>query len=141
TGQLLESMTKGQVSVNELSLDQKQRLGTPPHKNIAANGRGLPAKGGGPRHADRQKVIDEMLPLTMQKGDAAAGKVVFKNQCAKCHTHSGEGAKIGPDLTGMAVHPKHELLMKLIDPSRNVEGNFRVYRVLTVDGVALSGLL
>jgi putative heme-binding domain-containing protein len=41
----------------------------------------------------------------------------------------------------MAVHPKQELLTHLIDPSRNVEGNFRVYSVLTVDGVALSGLL
>ena len=71
---------------------------------------------------DRQKVLDELLPLTEDKGDAAAGKVVFKKQCAKCHTHAGEGAKIGPDLTGMAVHPKHELLVHLIDPSRSVEG-------------------
>jgi putative heme-binding domain-containing protein len=41
----------------------------------------------------------------------------------------------------MAVHPKHELLVHLIDPSRNVEGNFRVYSVLTLDGVAITGLL
>ena len=48
--------------------------------------------------------------------------------------HSGEGTKIGPDLTGMAVHPKHELLVHLIDPSRSVEGNYRVYTVVTADG-------
>ena len=41
----------------------------------------------------------------------------------------------------MAVHPKHELLVHLIDPSRNVEGNFRVYSVLTADGVVINGLL
>ena len=29
----------------------------------------------------------------------------------------------------MAVHPKHELLVHIIDPSRSVEGNFRVYTV------------
>ena len=81
------------------------------------------------------------MPLTKQTGDAAAGKLVFKNQCAKCHTHSGEGTKIGPDLTGMAVHPKHELLVHLIDPSRSVEGNYRVYTVLTADGTVINGLL
>jgi putative heme-binding domain-containing protein len=55
--------------------------------------------------------------------------------------HAGEGAKIGPDLTGVAVHPKHELLLHLVDPSRNVEGNFRVYTVLTLDGEVINGLL
>ena len=38
-------------------------------------------------------------------------------------------------------HPKHELLVHLIDPSRSVEGNYRVYSVLTTEGQALSGLL
>ena len=55
--------------------------------------------------------------------------------------HSGEGRKIGPDLTGMAVHPKHELLMNILDPSRSVEGNFRVYTSTSTDGRVLSGML
>jgi hypothetical protein len=55
--------------------------------------------------------------------------------------HSGEGNKIGPDLTGMAVHPKHELLIHILDPSRSVEGNFRIYTVTTVDGLVLTGML
>jgi putative heme-binding domain-containing protein len=55
--------------------------------------------------------------------------------------HSGEGEKIGPDLTGMAAHPKAELLIHLIDPSRSVEGNFRVYSVVTLDGLVTSGVL
>src|SRR5207244_7793137 len=70
-----------------------------------------------------------------------AGNVVCKSPCAKGHTHTGEGTNIGPDPTGMAVHPKHELLMHLIDPSRSVEGNYRVYSVLTADGQTISGLL
>ena len=49
----------------------------------------------------------------------------------------GEGTKIGPDLTGMSVHPKHELLAHLIDPSRSVEANYRVYSVLTSEGQTL----
>jgi putative heme-binding domain-containing protein len=48
---------------------------------------------------------------------------------------------IGPDLSGMAVHPKAELLTHIIDPSRSVEGNFRSYAILTQDGRTLTGLL
>ena len=41
----------------------------------------------------------------------------------------------------MAAHSKAELLTHIIDPSRNVEGNFRVYSVVTADGRVLNGLL
>ena len=141
TGQLLEAIESGSVQLADLSLDQKQALASHPTRRIAARARRLLAAGGGLPNADRQKVLDELKHLTEEKGDPAAGKVVFKNQCAKCHMHSGEGEKIGPDLTGMAAHPKHELLIHLIDPSRSVEGNFRVYSVVTTDGLVISGLL
>ena len=74
-------------------------------------------------------------------GDAAAARWSSRQQCAKCHTHSGEGGKVGPDLTGMAAHPKDELLIHILDPSRSVEGNFSQYTVATADGRVLSGLL
>ncbi len=138
---VLDAIEKANVQLADLSLDQKQALASHPTRRIAERARRLLAAGGGLPNADRQKVLDDLKHLAEEKGDAALGKVVFKNQCAKCHTHSGEGAKIGPDLTGMAVHPKHELLIHLIDPSRNVEGNFRVYSVLTADGIVINGLL
>jgi putative heme-binding domain-containing protein len=41
----------------------------------------------------------------------------------------------------MAVHPREELLVHILDPSRSVEGNYLLYSVATVDGRTLSGLL
>jgi putative heme-binding domain-containing protein len=41
----------------------------------------------------------------------------------------------------MAAHPKAELLINIIDPSRSVEGNFVQYSVAMTDGRVLSGLL
>src|SRR5205807_8090978 len=76
-----------------------------------------------------------------KKGDVAKGKEVFKANCMKCHTHSGEGAKIGPELTGMAARPKNELIVDILDPSRSVEGNFKQYMVSTIEGQVYSGLL
>src|SRR6185503_13615382 len=129
------------LQLADLSLDQKQALANHPDRQIANRSRRLLEAGGSLPNPDRQKVLDELLPLVKEQGDATAGKLVFKNQCAKCHTHSGEGTKIGPDLTGMSVHPKHELLVHLIDPSRSVEGNYRVYSVSLADGRVLTGLL
>jgi uncharacterized protein len=141
TPALLESLDSGAVQLGELSLDQKQALASHPERKIAEAAKKLLARGGGLPNADRQKVLDELMPLTELTGDAVAGKVVFEKQCIKCHTHSGKGTKIGPDLTGMAVHPKAELLVHILDPSRSVEGNYRVYTIAMDDGRILTGLL
>ncbi len=138
---LLDGLDKGQVQLGDLTLDQKQALAAHPNRQIAARARRLLERGGGLPSADRQKVIDQLLPLTKKTGDAALGKAVFTKHCATCHTHSGEGGKVGPDLTGMAVHPKDHLLVDIIDPSRSVEGNYRVYTVETKDGRVFNGLL
>ncbi|HZT82882.1 MAG TPA: PVC-type heme-binding CxxCH protein, partial [Gemmataceae bacterium] len=141
TRPLLDALDKGTVPLTELALDQKQALASHPDKAIAARAKKLLARGGGLPSADRQKVIDEFLPLTKQTGDAALGKAAFKKHCATCHTHSGEGNQVGPDLTGMAAHPKEELIVHILDPNRSVEGNFRVWSLATKSGKVLNGLL
>lgn len=138
---LLEGLESGRLQLTELSLEQKQALSTHVDRAVRERARPLLSRGGGLPNPDRQKVVDEMMPLTDLAGDAVAGKAVFKKTCIKCHTHSGEGTKIGPDLTGMAVHPKKELLIHILDPSRSVEGNFRIYTVQTDDGKVYNGLL
>src|SRR5262249_730232 len=60
---------------------------------------------------------------------------------AKWQGDGGEGGKVGPDLTGVAVHPREELLVHVLDPSRSVEGNFLQYSVATTDGRVINGLL
>jgi putative heme-binding domain-containing protein len=141
TRALLAAIDQGQVQLGELTLDQKEALLTHSDTKIAALTKTLLARGGGLPSADRQKVIDELQPLLKRTGTADTGKAVFKKHCATCHMHGGDGNKVGPDLTGMATHPKAELLVAIMDPSRSVEGNFRVYRVSLQDGQVLNGLL
>jgi putative membrane-bound dehydrogenase-like protein len=141
TKAFLERADEGKVQLSELSLDQKQALADHPNKDVRLWARKLLKRGGALPNADRQKVLDEYLPLTKLKGDPVAGKAVFKNACAKCHVHSGEGERIGPDLTGMSVHTKEHLLTDILDPSRSVEGNYRTYTVTTTNGLVLVGML
>jgi len=141
TEALLEAIEKGQAQLADLSLDQKQALADHPDSRIQRRAKQVLASQGGLPSSDRQKVIEEISSLVLRKADASQGKEIYKQQCGKCHTHSGEGGKVGPDLTGMAVHPKEELLVHILDPSRSVEGNYRQYNLLTDDGQVLSGLL
>jgi len=137
----VKAAEEGTVQFSELSLDQKTALSNHPNKAIAASAKKLLASGGGLPDADRQKVIDDLATKVLGKGDVAKGKAVFTANCAKCHMHNGEGNKIGPDLTGIAAHPKSELLIHIFDPSRSVEGNFRQYTVIMNNGQVFVGLL
>ena len=141
TEALVSGIEKGKVALSLLSLDQSQALASHPDSKIAERAKALLARGGGLPDPDREKVIQALSPIVMKGGDATRGKEIFKKECAKCHTHSGEGGKVGPDLTGMAAHPKSELIVHILDPSRSVEGNFLQYTVSTVDGRVLNGLL
>ncbi len=141
TGAFLDAVQLGTMQLADLSLDQKQALSAHPNPRIRRRAAAMLKDAGGLPSPDREKVIAQLLPEVEKEGNAVAGKAVFKDQCAKCHMHSGEGERIGPDLTGMAIHPKHELLIHILDPSRSVEGNFRVYTAVLADGRVLSGML
>ncbi len=139
--QLVDALSKGTLQVSDLTLDQRETLKNHPDRRLRDAAMKVLSATGGLPSADRVKVLERYASTAHAKGDAKIGKELFKKNCANCHKHSGEGQEIGPDLTGMAVHPKEELLVHILDPSRSVEGNFRRYTVLTSDGKVVAGML
>jgi putative membrane-bound dehydrogenase-like protein len=138
---LLKAIEAGTLDFGDLTLDQKQALRVHPDKVIRMFAENLMAAGGGLPDANRDRVLESLLPLCEETGDSKVGKAMFIKHCSKCHMHGTEGKTIGPNLTGMAVHPKHELLTHIIDPSRSVEGNFRIYTIVKTDGLIISGMM
>ncbi|MFM8284888.1 MAG: PVC-type heme-binding CxxCH protein [Planctomycetaceae bacterium] len=138
---IVERLEAGALAAGDLPLVERGKLSEHPDRRFRDRARKALAKAGGLPDADRQKVIDDVLPVVLAGGDVARGRGLFAQQCAKCHRHSGEGGQVGPDLTGMAVHPPQELLVHILDPNRSVEGNFRAYTVATDDGRVVTGLL
>jgi putative membrane-bound dehydrogenase-like protein len=138
---LVDRLENRKVSLGDIPVGERTKLTDHPDRTTRDRAKRILAAGGGLPAADRQKVIDAILPVVRSGGDAARGKLVFKEQCGKCHVHSGEGGKVGPELTGMAVHPAHELLIHILDPNRSVEGNYRAYTISTDDGRVVTGLL
>lgn len=141
TNDLLGAIAAGEVRFNDLQLDQRQALLNHPTPSIANRAKELMETQGAMVTSNRQALVDQWMPVTEQAGDAVNGLAMFKKHCAACHIHGKLGNEIGPNLTGMAVHPKEEILINVLDPSRSVENNFRTYQILTVDGIVLSGML
>ncbi|WP_237607651.1 DUF7133 domain-containing protein [Roseimaritima sediminicola] len=69
------------------------------------------------------------------------GGKLYQQHCGKCHTLLGEGGKVGPDLTGYERTNLAFLAHAIVDPSAAIREEFTNYRILTVDGQVLTGLL
>jgi uncharacterized protein len=138
---LLAGIETHVVELSDLSLDQKQALRSFPDRQLQKQAEKLLAMGGGLPDANRDKILKSLLHLASTEGNVQSGQEMFKKHCSKCHMHGEMGKAIGPNLTGMAVHPKAELLTHIIDPSRSVEGNFRIYTVVRKDGRVANGML
>lgn len=137
----LDAVEKGTLRFDMLALDQRTALASHPDAGLADRAKKLLAQGGGLPSPDRQKVIEELKVALHKAGNVENGKKMFVAHCAKCHKHGTEGTTIGPDLTGFGVHPREELAIAILDPSRSVEGNFKLYRVTTADERTILGIL
>ncbi len=82
-----------------------------------------------------------LTPEAVGKADASAGRLLFSQSCANCHTLFGEGKKIAPDLTGAQRSNLNYLLENIVDPSATVSENFKLSVVLLDDGRVLNGVV
>ncbi|HYF00540.1 MAG TPA: ThuA domain-containing protein, partial [Planctomycetota bacterium] len=128
------------LNPNELGPSALFRLRTHPDGAVAKKAAAvLESVGGG--NAAKAAIVEKLWPEVEKPGDLARGKALLTEHCLKCHQYKGEGRAIAPDLTGMGVHGKHELLVHVIDPNRTVEGNYVSFNVRTKDGEVFNGLV
>jgi putative heme-binding domain-containing protein len=95
--------------------------------------------------ADRKQQIAELkgslTPQALAAADLANGRRLFNKSCANCHVLYGQGAKVGPDLTGANRHNLDYLLENIVDPSATVAANFRVSQIELKDGRIVTGVI
>jgi len=90
--------------------------------------------------ADKLKLIAEKKRVVLSgEPDVKAGREVAKKTCFVCHKFHGEGAEIGPDLTGVGRSTLDALLANVIDPNQIVGKGYENTEVETKDGRSLSG--
>ncbi|MCI0458056.1 MAG: c-type cytochrome, partial [Gemmataceae bacterium] len=91
---------------------------------------------------DRQKVVEAYRAALDLKGDRARGKLLFKKHCATCHRLDNEGFEVGADLpSALKNKTPGQLLIDVLDPSREVDPRYQNYLVTTTRGASLTGLI
>jgi putative membrane-bound dehydrogenase-like protein len=141
TGRLLDALEQGKIRPNDLGPTALFRIRNHPDPATARRAaRVVEALVGGQAKA-KDQIVAALLPEVLKPGDAARGKALFAENCLKCHAYKGEGRNVAPDLTGMGVHGREELLVHIVDPNRTVEGNYVSFNVRTRTGEVFNGIV
>lgn len=94
---------------------------------------------------DKEQLITKyktlLTPERLKKADAAKGRELFNMACALCHKLYGEGATIGPDLTGSGRSNLDYLLENILDPAAIMAADFKMAVVTLKDGRVLNGVV
>jgi putative membrane-bound dehydrogenase-like protein len=75
----------------------------------------------------------------LSNADLKAGKQIFQNTCGSCHKMFGEGSIIGPDLTGSNRADTEYILLNVLEPSAEIQDDYKMVVINTRDGRTYSG--
>jgi putative membrane-bound dehydrogenase-like protein len=141
---LLDAVTEGKIPRAEISVFDARQIRT---LNDGALNKKLADAWGEFREPsdDKQKLIanwkTRLTPAALAKADKSKGREAFNLVCASCHRLYGEGATLGPDLTGAGRDNLDYLLENILDPSAIVPADFRMSVIALKDGRAFNGLV
>ena len=75
------------------------------------------------------------------KPDLSQGRAVFAKTCQQCHTLFGEGAKVGPELTGSNRANLDYVLSNVLDPSAVMAKEYMPSIIRLEDGRIITGII
>jgi putative membrane-bound dehydrogenase-like protein len=136
---LLAGIDAGKIDNRDVQQQQWSALKNNPNEKLSQQAAALQQKTGHAPSSDRKAIVDKFLPLADKQGDAAKGRLIFEQNCIKCHTIEGKGGKVGPELTGVGARPRPDLIGKILDPNRSIEGTYRVWIVKTKSEDVIAG--
>ena len=75
----------------------------------------------------------------LSKADVRKGLDIFKRTCGACHKLYGEGGTIGPEITGANRSNIDYLLDNIVDPSGEIQDDYKMVVITSQDGRTYSG--
>ncbi|WP_009965110.1 PVC-type heme-binding CxxCH protein [Verrucomicrobium spinosum] len=82
-----------------------------------------------------------LTPERLKKADLVQGKLMYGGTCGACHRMLGEGANVGPDLTGSNRGNLDYLLENVLDPNAVIGKAYQLNLFSMNDGRVLSGIV
>jgi putative membrane-bound dehydrogenase-like protein len=135
---LLSALEQGKILLIEVDPATRQALQKVAQGELRQRAEALFKNAAAP---DRERVVESFRPSIQLSGDRKHGAEIFARACLQCHAMQGEGNRVGPDLSGIAVQPRETMLMNILDPSRQVLPDFVSYTAVTTDGETVTGLI
>ena len=89
----------------------------------------------------RQEVERLMAIVESASGNPKKGKVLYMQNCGKCHTLFAEGGQVGPDLTSFKRDNLERVMINVVNPSLEIREGFENYIIITTDGRVVNGFL
>lgn len=80
-----------------------------------------------------------ITPAALSSANLQTGKTVFNKSCGSCHKMYGEGGIIGPDLTGSNRTDPEYILMNVLEPTAEIQDDYKMVVINTRDGRTYSG--
>jgi putative heme-binding domain-containing protein len=137
-GDLFDAIESREVSRSEIERDVKQLLMNHPNTTVRKRGRKLFEAD---LPGDRAKIVAAYRPALSRAGDAGRGRTVYERRCATCHRFGATGHAVGPDLVSVQNKAPADLLIAILDPSREAQPNFVAYTLVTRQGAVYNGLI
>ncbi len=140
---MMDEVDKAVIKNRDLGADIVQLMME--HRDEALNARiskhwpGIAAGAGGIDLAAETARIRKILAAGT--GDPAAGKASYAARCANCHALFGEGAAIGPDLTGYERQNPDFWIPSILNPSLELREGYLNYVATMKDGRKVIGLM
>ncbi len=141
-GALIDALAAGRVPAKDLRPSQAQQIARLGRAPLTQRLEAVWGKVPGPDAAAKARRIAEVRGLLVEgdRGKAERGKALFEKHCAGCHRLFGEGATVGPELTG-AERNLDALLENVVNPSAMIRKEYQAQVLALKDGRVLSGLI
>ena len=141
---VLEAIDKGKIPRSDLSAYQVRQIHSFGDADLSNR---VSQVWGEVRESPKEKqdkinlLKEQLSPESLAAADLGEGRVLFTKHCRTCHRLYGDGAAVGPDLTGSNRGNLDYLLSNVIDPSAVVDKNFRMTVFVLDDGRIVNGLV
>ncbi|MCH9776162.1 MAG: HEAT repeat domain-containing protein [Planctomycetes bacterium] len=135
---LLNAIKQKKVKLNEIARDKKDLLTNHPNHAIRKRARKVL---GNEVNKDRAKIVLAYQASLELKGEIERGKKIYMKNCSGCHKIGNQGHNVGPDLATTKNKSNSDLLIAILDPSREAQANYNTYTVVTDQGKLFTGII
>jgi len=135
---LLVAVERGEIRAAEISPDKRQLLLN--HANTKVKDLAVKVLGRDVS-SDRAAVVKAYETALSMSGSLARGQMLFVKKCSQCHKLGRQGFAVGPDITSTQNKSPQDLLIAIMDPSREAQPAFTAYTIVTKQGLIFNGLI